>query len=606
MEDSMNTKKFRSRRWSVFSLGFGITISTVFAGSFTVIHTGESGPGSLFWAIDKANLNPGADTVRFAIPESDPGFGGIVWRMHPSISLPNLSDDGTAILGGSQSEAIGDKNPNGPEIELDGTDMPGNSACLTINSADNLISGMAFTGSRSDGITVIGSHARRNRITGNYFGTDPAGAEARPITGGVSLQLGAADNRVGGPAPSDGNIISGCRSNGIYIIQSDSNVVTGNIIGLDRTGSRVLGNGMYGILIAKAKHNRIGERNLISGNGQAGIILGFDPDTRNNSVTGNFIGTDISGRIALANNGGGILVGNGASANRIGGTGAGESNLISGNEGYGVYLYDSGTDSNTVEGNRIGTDAGGNAALPNSYGGISLYNGPRSNRIGPANVIRFNPMDGILIQYDTTRYNRITQNSISNNRRSGIILFNDANGGIGHPSLSWDGSEAKGSTVAGGRVEIFSDSSDQGRIYEGSVTCDENGRFSWTGSPIGPFITATVTDPAGNTSEFSRPAAVTAVDEKTPPGPREFSLSRNFPNPFNPRTAIRFSVKKPCRVTLKVFDMRGREASRIVDAGYLPGEYEIGFDASGLASGVYLCVIRMGDYTASRKIVLQK
>lgn len=98
--------------------------STGFAGTFTVIHTGDSGSGSLFWAIEQANLNAGPDTVRFAIPESDPGFDGTAWWIRPKISLPVLSDDGTAILGGSQEEAVGDKNPDEPEIALDGTDMP--------------------------------------------------------------------------------------------------------------------------------------------------------------------------------------------------------------------------------------------------------------------------------------------------------------------------------------------------------------------------------------------------------------------------------------------------------------------------------------------------
>jgi parallel beta-helix repeat protein len=607
---AMRTKKIRSDRWFGIALVSGV-LSTVCAGTFTVVNTGDSGEGSLAWAIEQSNFQAGPDTIRFAIPESDSGFDGIVWWIRPKIALPVLSHDSTAILGGSQAESMGDKNPDGPEIALDGTDMPGNSSCLCINSAGNLVSGLAFTGSRTDGITIIGINARGNRIVGNTFGTNPAGTETRPITCGISLQLGAAGNRVGGSEPSEGNLISGCRDNGIYIIKSDSNVIAGNTIGLDRTGTMTLGNGRYGILIANANYNRVGgglvgERNLISGNGYAGIIIGFDKNTRHNAVTGNFIGTDIDGKISLANNGGGILISNGASDNRIGGTLPGESNLISGNQGWGIYLFTSGTDSNIVEGNRIGTDIGGNASLPNSYGGICIYNGPKFNRIGPSNVIRFNNMDGIQIQFDTTRYNRITQNSISNNTRSGILFFNDANGGIKPPSLFWNGSEAKGTTVPGGIVEIFSDSSGQGRIYEGSVTADGEGSFSWSGNPSGPNITATMTDPTGSTSEFSQPATVTAVDEKIHLSPREFSLSRNFPNPFNPRTAIRFSVKEPCRVVLKVVDLRGREAAEIADADYLPGEYEIGFDASGLASGVYCLRIRMGEYEASRKIVLQK
>jgi hypothetical protein len=164
----------------------------------------------------------------------------------------------------------------------------------------------------------------------------------------------------------------------------------------------------------------------------------------------------------------------------------------------------------------------------------------------------------------------------------------------------------EGTTVPNGTVEIFSDSTNQGRLYEGSTVADGTGRFTWTGIPTGPFVTVTVTDPSGSTSEFSNPLFITGVAEKEPQNPRAFSLSQNFPNPFNPRTAISFSVKEPCRVVLKVVDLRGREAAEIVDADYLPGEYEIGFDASGLASGVYCLRIKMGEYEASRKIVIQK
>jgi parallel beta-helix repeat protein len=139
------------------------------------------------------------------------------------------------------------------------------------------------------------------------------------------MQWGARANRVGGSEPFEGNLISGCRNDGIYIFKSDSNVTVGNLIGLDRTGTKVLGNGMNGINIGNARDNRVGgslagERNVISGNGYQGIDIEIDKATRNNTVQGNFIGTDISGKSPIGNMGGGITIGNGASANRIGGT----------------------------------------------------------------------------------------------------------------------------------------------------------------------------------------------------------------------------------------------------------------------------------------------
>ena len=604
----MKTRPIHQIRRLCAVLAAGL-FSIVSANTYTVNSTADSGDGSLSWAVDQSNQHAGPDTIRFAIPESDPGFDGTVWKIHSTSGLPVLGDGGTAILGSTQAESGGDKNPFGPEIVLDGTDMPESSTCISINSAGNLVSGLVITGSRSAGITIIGSASRGNRIIGNYIGTDPSGLEARPNLTGIRIEWGAAANQVGGTDQSEGNLISGNTQVGVALFKSDSNVVLGNLIGLDRTGAKALANGMYGVEIGNAAGNRIGgslevERNFISGNGQAGVNIWIDKSTRNNSVLGNFIGTDVSGTLPLAN-GNGVVISNRASANRIGGEGPGESNLISGNSGHGIYLFGSGTDSNRVVGNLIGTDAGGTTALPNAMQGICIYNGPKANQIGPYNVIRHN-FDGILIQFDTTLYNRITRNSISNNTRSGIIFFNDANGGITAPSLSWEGSKATGRTVPNGTVEFFSDSSGQGRIFEASVTADGEGLFSWAGSPGGPNLTATVTDPEGNTSEFSPPASVTAVTEKGPAVPGRFSLHQNFPNPFNPGTVIRFSVAWPGRMVMKVFDRTGREIARIADALYPAGEHEIPFDGSGLASGIYFLKATMGEFTEGRKMVIQK
>jgi hypothetical protein len=99
---------------------------------------------------------------------------------------------------------------------------------------------------------------------------------------------------------------------------------------------------------------------------------------------------------------------------------------------------------------------------------------------------------------------------------------------------------------------------------------------------------------------------VTGVKEAAvrPTGEDSFSLDPNYPNPFNPATVIRFFVKEPCRVSLKVYDIRGREIRTVADAKYPAGEHAVRFDASGLAPGVYLYRIRMGDFSAVRKMAV--
>ena len=86
--------------------------------------------------------------------------------------------------------------------------------------------------------------------------------------------------------------------------------------------------------------------------------------------------------------------------------------------------------------------------------------------------------------------------------------------------------------------------------------------------------------------------------------PEAFALHANYPNPFNPTTTIPFTVAQPSHVVLDVYDVAGRRVATLIDGTYPPGYYETPFDARGLASGVYLYRIMMGDFQATRSLVL--
>ncbi|MCX6132820.1 MAG: T9SS type A sorting domain-containing protein [Ignavibacteriales bacterium] len=88
--------------------------------------------------------------------------------------------------------------------------------------------------------------------------------------------------------------------------------------------------------------------------------------------------------------------------------------------------------------------------------------------------------------------------------------------------------------------------------------------------------------------------------------PGQFSLDQNYPNPFNPSTAISYQLSAQCFVTLKVFDLLGREVAMLVDGRFAAGSYRTMFDASRLSSGVYLYQLRAGDFVQTRKMVLMK
>jgi hypothetical protein len=96
------------------------------------------------------------------------------------------------------------------------------------------------------------------------------------------------------------------------------------------------------------------------------------------------------------------------------------------------------------------------------------------------------------------------------------------------------------------------------------------------------------------------------VKELPPSAPTDFSLLQNYPNPFNPTTTISFRVPNLANVSLKMFDMLGKEVAVLVNEHLAPGTYEATFDGSNLPSGVYFCRLQSGTYLETRKVVLQK
>jgi hypothetical protein len=99
---------------------------------------------------------------------------------------------------------------------------------------------------------------------------------------------------------------------------------------------------------------------------------------------------------------------------------------------------------------------------------------------------------------------------------------------------------------------------------------------------------------------------ITSLDHVTTELPQEFLLFQNFPNPFNPSTAIRYELPKSSHVTLSVFDVLGRDVSVLVNEGEQPGVYSVRFDGSGLASGMYFYRLQAGDFVQTRRLLLLK
>jgi hypothetical protein len=556
---------------------------------YMVTNSTDSGTGSLRWAIQQANSNPGPDTIYF----SNAMTGKTI---SPSSSLPALTDDGTLI---DASWNWSGSWPGGkPGITLNGWGAGLDSVGLEISGASNVVilgltiegfttgikisngasfntigrGASSFGGGRVlvraiDGNAILIDHSDDNRIVGCYIGTSNAGNLPEPNDYvGVYIWYGKR-NSVGGTGALEGNLI-GASQHGVAIAGTDaiSNTVVNNSIGIGHLdgdiantydgvhiGGGATYNGVGGVVY------RVGSTivfsptmgNAIVGNGYSGVSV-VDAGTAYNGVFANDI--DDNQRY-------GIEVGYGASNNGLVG------NTIVRNHRSGVYVHQPGTVNNWLDGNWIGTDEYGTAGRGNGHHGVGLYDGSVSTAVSD-NVIVSSGWSGVAIVAASTANNSLTgnsigsgphgeamgnafygahvgspgnslsrnsiahngtvggsagvriesagatdndlsQNSIYDNAGAGIELYDQGNGDLPAPTIvSVQCPHITGSGApAGGRVEIFSDSADEGRYYEGYATADGSGNWVYTGAFRGPNVTATATDATKGTSAFSAPRA---------------------------------------------------------------------------------------------------
>ncbi len=223
---------------------------------YTVTSTADSGPGTLRYAINQANSNPGADTITFNLPGCE-----TVCTISPLTALPALMDSGTTINGYTQPGAspATDDDPATILVEVDGNLSPAIYG-LGIISAGNTIQGLAIIRFKGNGIAMSGAAATGNVIAGNHIGvTASADLTMGNLWDGVYIGEGATDNLVGGDTRAERNIIGGnvWDGVGIYGDGSDRNVVSGNYIGTN--GADALGNNFSGVHIyGGAKDNIVG------------------------------------------------------------------------------------------------------------------------------------------------------------------------------------------------------------------------------------------------------------------------------------------------------------------------------------------------------------
>ena len=390
-----------------------------------VSNTDDSGPGSFRNAIEYSNLNEGRDSMVFNI------LGEGVSNNCTINAIANNTDplvmDGYTQPGTAKAT---ESTPATLLIELDGINLIGDSytSGLTIHGGNSIIRGLIINRFGDDGIHIadIGG----NIIEGNYIGIDASG-QAKPNADGALRIWNSPDNIIGGDLAEQRNVMAGSGSHIIQmlLIESASNIIKGNYIGVGPNGDTEIGTSGVGILINnQAHHNIIGPNNVISGNDWAGISFEHN-NPNNNSVIGNFIGTNANGTVSVANGDGIRMLG--SSYNTIGGSFESNRNLISGNINFGIAIADS-SHGNNIYGNYIGIMPDGTTALPNGAHGISI-NGSPDNTVGgtepgEGNLISGNGWCGLEIIAGNAKGNFVSNNMIGTNASGDGAVSNGENG----------------------------------------------------------------------------------------------------------------------------------------------------------------------------------
>lgn len=413
------------------------------ANTYVVTNNSDSGPGSLRQAIADANAHPGLDSIDFNLPSSQ--LFGISPNASYTITDPLILDGATqeslvpplkvfVAFNGNSDGFVLETGAGGSEIrnlQIEGASGVDHAAIRIagasgVTIAGNIIGGLAgvlstndrgvsigTSGNRVGGLTandrnVIGGNqvgieirggGQNNVIEGNYIGVDSDGTSRRPnLSAGISIENGS-DNVIGGTTAASRNVFGASPAGIVLFKPSERNRIEQNYFGVTAAGAAApeLGNAQA-IVLGGLRDNNV-FRNLISNNNFGIVVVeGF-----NHTIQGNRIGTDAEGMLAIPN-GIGISVLNITDVNEllIGGAIEGEGNQICGNTNEGI-LVDS-VSVIRIEGNVIGVNVIGDAALPNGTG-VRLQASENTILGGPiqraGNFISGNRGDGVIAMRGT-------------------------------------------------------------------------------------------------------------------------------------------------------------------------------------------------------------
>ncbi len=318
----------------------GLYILTITAANpYQVTNTHDSGPGSLRQALANAALDPDPVPIVFGIPKSDPGYRSEddVWTIKPTM-VYSIGRSHHTIDGASQARYLGLPENSPPKIELDGSSAPDGYG-ISVSANDCGLNGLIINNYANAAISF--SYLDLGHVYNCYIGTDATGSIARG--NGTGIHIIHASNIVVAPIDSmvRGSIISG-NITGISLHDSSYRaIISGNIIGSDRSITKKLGNSLHGICLQNSCAEVLIAHNVLVDNGY-GI---YDQSGFKNTIVFNHIGTDTMNVTDMGNKNDGIYI-----ASTMDGC---FMNTIAYNHGYGLLLMGDSHTSNTISKNSI-------------------------------------------------------------------------------------------------------------------------------------------------------------------------------------------------------------------------------------------------------------
>jgi parallel beta-helix repeat protein len=558
--------------------------------------TGADGTGTFSVVLP---VGVGSDLTATVTDPSNGSSEFMAFQVPPLFTVTNVNDSGTGSLRQAILNANAHPNLDNPSGQPDVIDfkIPGPGPYIIHTGSPLIVTDPVVI----DGYTQAGSQPNTAAIGDNAV--IPVVVDGSPATGLAQAATGTASDSglivESGGTTVRGLVVDNFRGAGIYL-ESAGNLIEGNFVGTDWTGTAPLGNALGGVVAglpssaitaAALTSNVIGgavpaARNLISGNDGPGVYL-FGAIS-NGLVEGNLIGTDRSGSAPLGNANIGVLISN-SSANVVGGTVPGTGNVISGNRAAtspgpnpdpattgagGVVIFGSSATGNVVAGNLIGTTADGTGKLGNAYDGVGISGAP-GNTVGgggtAGNTISANGNVGVRIAGAGASGNRVLNNRIGTavsgtrplgNVLDGVFLNGAPNNMVGAPGLgnviSSNGRSGIDIAYAGAR----------GNLIQGNVIGTGPGGVGSLGNA---WFGVIFQDATGNTVGGTQPGTANTIRNNRLGGVQVFvrdnpllpgatggnTVVGNVTTPTGPRIAtLRGRIAHPVHAAVKVSPVR--------------------------------------------------